>query len=930
MKTKIKYFIEILIFLQMVCGCTLPHKSGQKLQNNDPVILGIGDFEVHAHQFKKELDTEVTLPDTQSAAQKAKNLVQDYLLAGLIFDEIRQCDCLQSERVQKQLRNFEREVLLDAFKNHTTDMSIITETELKRCYARSDKQLRVIRVEIQDEKNKALVKEISEYLKAGGDDLAKYANEALLEKRVLKGGSLPETLEAAAWKLEPGEITSVTYRSKIHILYVLDIKPLKRGTYEAEKDHLKKRLMATKLAEQIDSSVVWENDIAEIKIHPGLNSENLSFLCQSLMESDTAVSPNLKLQAKNPLIARIPNGQVTVNELISKISRLPAELQFYFKNPKTRIKAVQSLLMQQLGYQAQPFGIQKRVADFQTKATLELFLDELFDYEFTGSEDQKAEQFFHFVQKELPKSKIPALYSVLQQEAFKRQFNLRQTVIEQTTAFQLEIEAALKKKNMEIYKGMARRFEDYQRANFLAEPLKKNFESACWLYPELAFSDLDLIRIDHSLLRNLDLSVLNDYSLRDILARNGSWDLTVNEFIQQWNQLPDNVKNTIVSRRLYSFPEYLKSQKDFIKYLWQSEVKATKTEGYFFVDENLLKKIDLRGEPVIVPNEDDTVIEFGDQKWTLALLRQKMAELPLWKINQFENSRQRIESLEQFVKDEWVLSKARAAGFDTLQTVRNRIVERQRWYLVQKFKARFLDFKTPLPSPKYAVLIGNTQEKLNRQFLNKIIQNSKSSAAIYFNRNELQALGVPAEPDSLLAALTPVHPITRYLSLLSFTGTLQCETWTDIPGKTISMLSDCIYFPSWPTLRNEIMDFKFLVNRADQFGSRISGYLHAPKTGKYVFWISGDDACEFWLSADANQANSYLVASVPEWTYPGEWFKYECQQSAPIQLEAGEIYFFEALHKEDAFGDNLSLAWQLPDAQSEIIPFSNFSPEFSF
>ena len=56
------------------------------------------------------------------------------------------------------------------------------------------------------------------------------------------------------------------------------------------------------------------------------------------------------------------------------------------------------------------------------------------------------------------------------------------------------------------------------------------------------------------------------------------------------------------------------------------------------------------------------------------------------------------------------------------------------------------------------------------------------------------------------------------------------------------------------------------VDWAEQYGARISGYLHPPGTGSYTFWISSDDGSQLWLSTDDDPANLSLVAYEDSWS----------------------------------------------------------------
>lgn len=98
----------------------------------------------------------------------------------------------------------------------------------------------------------------------------------------------------------------------------------------------------------------------------------------------------------------------------------------------------------------------------------------------------------------------------------------------------------------------------------------------------------------------------------------------------------------------------------------------------------------------------------------------------------------------------------------------------------------------------------------------------------------------------------------------------------------------------------------------DNYSQWLRGWLIAPATGNYTFWIASDDVSEFWLSADKNPTGKTLRCSVNGWTHSGEWTKYPSQQSTPVLLTAGQSYYFEVFHIEGSGGDHLAVAWTRP------------------
>lgn len=152
------------------------------------------------------------------------------------------------------------------------------------------------------------------------------------------------------------------------------------------------------------------------------------------------------------------------------------------------------------------------------------------------------------------------------------------------------------------------------------------------------------------------------------------------------------------------------------------------------------------------------------------------------------------------------------------------------------------------------------------------------------------------------------------------------EFWTGIGGTLVSDLTSHPSFPDDPSGSTQISSLESPSNFADNYGTRIRGYIHPAASGSFTFWIAGDDDSEFYISTDENPANAARVAYLNGWTAPKEWNKYPSQQSSSIALTAGNKYYFEVLHKEGAGGDNLAVAWQGPELVQQVVAGSFLSP----
>jgi hypothetical protein len=117
---------------------------------------------------------------------------------------------------------------------------------------------------------------------------------------------------------------------------------------------------------------------------------------------------------------------------------------------------------------------------------------------------------------------------------------------------------------------------------------------------------------------------------------------------------------------------------------------------------------------------------------------------------------------------------------------------------------------------------------------------------------------------------------------------------------------------------------------ATLFGSRIAGYICAPATGSYTFWIASDNEGELLLSTDDQPANKQRIAYHNGNTLPREWNKYLTQKSVVIDLVQGHSYYIEALMKQVWGGSCQVVGWLKPGQSgtvpSEVIPGSVLSP----
>ncbi len=160
-------------------------------------------------------------------------------------------------------------------------------------------------------------------------------------------------------------------------------------------------------------------------------------------------------------------------------------------------------------------------------------------------------------------------------------------------------------------------------------------------------------------------------------------------------------------------------------------------------------------------------------------------------------------------------------------------------------------------------------------------------------------------------------------------GQISRDVWTGIGGVAVSQIP----LSQPPNTSDLISIFEIPVDVLDNYGTRVRGFICPPMSGNYRFWISSDDNGELWLSTDDDPANKQLIANVPGWSSSRQWDKFPEQQSALVPLNAGQLYYIEALQKEQGGGDNLAVGWQLPNGTQErpvpgnrLLPFGAAPP----
>jgi uncharacterized protein (DUF1800 family) len=153
------------------------------------------------------------------------------------------------------------------------------------------------------------------------------------------------------------------------------------------------------------------------------------------------------------------------------------------------------------------------------------------------------------------------------------------------------------------------------------------------------------------------------------------------------------------------------------------------------------------------------------------------------------------------------------------------------------------------------------------------------------------------------------------------------EVWTNVIGRNVSDVP--VSTP--PSSVSALGTLEGISNFGNTYGDRIRGYLTAPATGNYFFWIAGSDSAELWISNDSEPVNKIRRAYVLPianptapptlGTSPRQWDLQPNQKSPWLALVAGERYYFEILHKAGlGTNDNWSVGWLQDPTGTNTVP----------
>ncbi|MEK7949875.1 DUF1800 family protein [Luteolibacter soli] len=151
------------------------------------------------------------------------------------------------------------------------------------------------------------------------------------------------------------------------------------------------------------------------------------------------------------------------------------------------------------------------------------------------------------------------------------------------------------------------------------------------------------------------------------------------------------------------------------------------------------------------------------------------------------------------------------------------------------------------------------------------------------------------------------------ITIVQTSGGITREVWSMAPGTGIADI------PVTTTPTSSLLgSLAAPSDTGDNYGARLRGFLTAPETGEYRFYLRADEVAQFFLSNDDEPVNSWKRAELTAPVSSSDWTT--AATSPLLHLEAGRRYYLEVLHKENTGSDHLAVGWLTPSEMAKATP----------
>ena len=146
-------------------------------------------------------------------------------------------------------------------------------------------------------------------------------------------------------------------------------------------------------------------------------------------------------------------------------------------------------------------------------------------------------------------------------------------------------------------------------------------------------------------------------------------------------------------------------------------------------------------------------------------------------------------------------------------------------------------------------------------------------------------------------------------------GFLNLHVWENVCHFQVESLREFILFPQSPSKRRLLNSSSIFVEKGNNFGERIFGFISPSTSGEYQFAISSSGNSELWLSSDETSANLRRIAFLGSRekaarSEPENYYTVSTQVSTTLYLPKNMKYFIDVLHKHQSGKVHLEVAWR--------------------
>ncbi|MFW5870764.1 MAG: hypothetical protein ACOCVL_03755, partial [Candidatus Sumerlaeota bacterium] len=136
------------------------------------------------------------------------------------------------------------------------------------------------------------------------------------------------------------------------------------------------------------------------------------------------------------------------------------------------------------------------------------------------------------------------------------------------------------------------------------------------------------------------------------------------------------------------------------------------------------------------------------------------------------------------------------------------------------------------------------------------LMEAQQASAAGVNRGPNNPLDLRRATNDTLASVKDAHAVLQKIPPESLTGlaprgSALMQYWEEVDGGSINNLKRAKGFPDNPDGTDRLRMLEGRRNWKDKYGAKISGYLYAPLSGNYTFFLVANEEAEFYLSKDS-------------------------------------------------------------------------------